>query len=166
MVLHAMILAGWVLREVAVPRALDFRLLGLNGLEVVHAKMLALRVLKGAVVWACNDAEEDEAAFRVFRARAPPLLANLRPDNYPSFAAMFVGSVLQAAATSEAFPDDELSQLANRDLSKFARLQERIKVGRCTAACLSSFSSFSLPPSVLTSLSFCFPPSLRHALLR
>jgi hypothetical protein len=72
---------------------------------------------------------DDDAAYRIFKARAPLLIETLRPDNYRFFAALFVSASLQAAATGEAFADDELSQLASRDMSKFARLQERLKVG-------------------------------------
>lgn len=74
-------------------------------------------------------AGDDEAAYRILKARAPSLLENMHPDNYRYFALLFVSASLRAATTGEAFPDDELSRLAIRDFSKFARLQERLKVG-------------------------------------
>eukprot|EP00884_Botryococcus_braunii_P006320 jgi/Botrbrau1/1568/Bobra.0107s0055.1 len=74
-----------------------------------------------------KTAGDDEAAYRILRARAPSFLDSLRPDNYRYFALLFVSASLQAATTGEAFPDDELSRLAIRDFSKFARLQERMK---------------------------------------
>jgi hypothetical protein len=71
----------------------------------------------------------EEAVLDLFTHRAPSFLRKLRPDNMQHFATLFTAAVLQAAATGESFLDDELSRLANRDLSRFALLQDRLKVG-------------------------------------
>lgn len=61
-----------------------------------------------------------------------PLRA-LRPDNYATFAELFTTALLQAAATGEALLDEsassqKLQKLADKDTSKFYRLNQRMQV--------------------------------------
>ena len=57
------------------------------------------------------------------------LLRSLHLDNYGAFAQMFVAEMLRAAATGEAFLEDKISSLADRDLSRFQQLNQRMSVG-------------------------------------
>ena len=61
-------------------------------------------------------------------------LRALRPDNYVTFAELFITALLQAAATGETLLDDDspstqkLQKLADKDSSKFYRLNQRMQV--------------------------------------
>lgn len=61
-----------------------------------------------------------------------PLRA-LRPDNYASFAELLTTALLQAAATGETLLDEDesthkLQKLADKNTSKFYRLNQRMQV--------------------------------------
>ena len=54
-------------------------------------------------------------------------LRALRPDNYGTFADLFVAALLQAAATGESLLDSKLEDLAKKDVAKFYRLNQRMQ---------------------------------------
>ncbi len=68
-------------------------------------------------------------------------LRTLRPDNYATFAELFITALLQAAATGETLLDESdstqnLQKLADKDTSKFYRLNQRMQV--CRQVCSSA----------------------------
>ncbi|KAK9820041.1 hypothetical protein WJX72_005403 [[Myrmecia] bisecta] len=74
-----------------------------------------------------HGAVNDEAVLSGMQERASALLRRLRPDNTTAFAELLVAAILQAAATGETLMDEELTQLARRDVSKFHRLNQRLQ---------------------------------------
>ena len=59
---------------------------------------------------------------------APRLVRQIQDPNLPLFARLFTAVVLQAAAAGEALLDKELTDLAQRNPSKFSRLNQRMQV--------------------------------------
>lgn len=70
-------------------------------------------------------------SFTHMAEEAQQLLGRLHPANYGAFASIIVAAMLRAAAVGEAFLDDSLSSLAQRDPSRFQQLNERLTVGHC-----------------------------------
>jgi len=56
------------------------------------------------------------------------LVRQIQEPNLPLFARLFTAVVLQAAAAGEALLDKELTDLAQRNPSKFSRLNQRMQV--------------------------------------
>ena len=79
-------------------------------------------------------ADANVAVFMYMQQHARRPLRALRPDNYTTFAELFITALLQAAATGETLLDDDspstetLQKLADKDTSKFYRLNQRMQV--------------------------------------
>lgn len=71
--------------------------------------------------------EPDGVVLGRLQARASDLLRALRPDNFGPFAELFTAAVLQAAATGEALLDEELTNLAKRNVDRFHSLNRRMQ---------------------------------------
>ena len=76
----------------------------------------------------------EDAAFSLIQHRVPALLRRVAPENFASLAELFTAAVLQAAATGEAVLDEELGHLAQQDVSRFQRLNQRLQVTRLLSA--------------------------------
>ncbi|KAA6417830.1 MAG: hypothetical protein FRX49_12186 [Trebouxia sp. A1-2] len=77
-----------------------------------------------------SDANAGVLLYMQQNVRKP--LRALRPDNYATFAELFATALLQAAATGETLLDQsestqKLQQLADKDTSKFYRLNQRMQ---------------------------------------
>ena len=68
------------------------------------------------------------AAYDVLSEGAPGLVRGIHAEALPHFARLLTAVVLQAAAAGEALLDKELTDLAQRDLAKFSRLNQRLQV--------------------------------------
>ena len=68
------------------------------------------------------------AAYEVLSEGAPGLVRGIHAEALPHFARLLTAVVLQAAAAGEALLDKELTDLAQRDLAKFSRLNQRLQV--------------------------------------
>ena len=68
------------------------------------------------------------AAYEVLSEGAPGLVRGIHAEALPHFARLLTAVVLQAAAAGEALLDKELTDLAQRNLAKFSRLNQRLQV--------------------------------------
>ena len=73
-----------------------------------------------------DNSNSDLIVLKVLQEQSGPLLRSLRRDNFRQFAELFTAAVLQAAATGETLIDKELKGLAERNLTKFQKLNERM----------------------------------------
>ena len=86
-----------------------------------------------------DGADVNAAVLLYMQQHVRRSLRTLRPDNYPTFAELFTTALLQAAATGETLLDErpegeskstlKLQKLADKDASKFYRLNQRLQVG-------------------------------------
>lgn len=75
-------------------------------------------------------------ALSALQQRSRELLQRLMPCNLPFLAELLVGWLLQAALTGEAVMAAEVAALAQRDLGRFQRLNQRLQVGAVEEALL------------------------------
>jgi hypothetical protein len=68
-------------------------------------------------------------ALSALQQRSRELLQRLMPCNLPFLAELLVGWLLQAALTGESVMAAEVAALAQRDLGRFQRLNQRLQVG-------------------------------------
>ena len=67
-------------------------------------------------------------SFERLSGAARQLLARLHPANFGAFASIVVAAMLRAAAMGEAFLEESLSGLAEKDPSRFQQLNQRLTV--------------------------------------
>lgn len=77
---------------------------------------------------ACPLTGGEDAAFTLLQHKAPAFLRKVSLDSVPHLAELFTAAVLQAAATGEAVLDEELGNLAQQNVSRFQRLNQRLQV--------------------------------------
>ena len=70
----------------------------------------------------------DLTVLKLIQEESSQLLRSLRVDNYEPFAELFTAAVLQAAVTGETIMDDELTGIAQQNLSRFQSLNKRFQM--------------------------------------